>query len=261
MVELVFQNGPTAPSSTILLASIADGGTSANSFFNIYNLGIDVTNTTNMFYGGTPVNSALGYSGTSYTNLSNVVLPVKFSGFNVIKKNNDGLITWLIENESALTDRYEIERSFNGVDFKTVYTVAAKNNGKSSNNYDLADLNLPALRSTGVFYYRIKQVDKDGKFLYTSIKSLRLTTKAMVMAVYPNPIKNIANLTIDSDQDTNATVTIIDASGKQLQNIQMPIFKGANTKKINMATLASGSYILQVQTATATETIPVVKTN
>lgn len=261
MAELIFQNGPTSPAVTILLVTLADGGVSANTQFYIANLGVDVTNKTQMFYGGTPVNSPLGYAGLSYTNLANVILPVKFLGFNVVKKNNDGLITWQIENESSVTDRYEIERSVNGVDFQKVYNVAPKNNGSSTNIYELTDANLSTVRSAGIIYYRIKQVDKDGKFVYTGIKSLRLNAKAMVVGVYPNPIRNFANLSIDLEQDSNATITINDASGKQVQNIQMPLFKGPNYKKINMGTLASGSYILKVQTASETETISIVKTN
>lgn len=261
MTELVFQNGPTSPASTILLVSLADGGVSYNTQFYISNLGVDVTNTTEMFYGGTPVKSPLGYSGEQYTNLANVILPVKFTGFNVVKKNNDGLITWQIENESDLTDRYEIERSLNGVDFQKVYTVASKKNGKSSNSYDLTDANLSTVRSTGMIFYRIKQIDKDGKFVYTGIKNLRLDSKAIAVGVYPNPVKNFANLSIYTEQDSKATITINDASGKQVQNIQMALFKGPNIKKIDMGALASGSYILKIRTATETETISVVKTN
>jgi hypothetical protein len=262
MAELVFQNGPTSPASEILLVNLVDGGTSQNSSFYISNLGVDVTNTTAMFYGGTPVNSPLGYGGLQFTNLANVILPVKFLGFNVVKKNNDGLITWQIENESSITDRYEIERGLNGVDFKKVYTVFPKNNGSSTNSYDLTDANLTAQNASGgIFYYRIKQIDKDGKFVYTSIKSLRLTSKAIALSIFPNPVKNFATISIDIEKDTKGTITINDASGKQIQNIQLALFKGSNIKKINLTNLAAGSYILKVQTATETEIISVVKSN
>jgi hypothetical protein len=272
VLQINFIGAPGTP-FTARLDHYLDGGSAGFAIFYVetnlvaVNGGV-LSDWGNLFYGTGASNGATApggigvpNAGYSFVTAPNVVLPVKFVGFNVIKKNNDGLLTWQIENESSTTDRYEVERSLNGVDFKRVYSVAAKNNGKSSNSYDLTDLNLPALRSAGIFYYRIKQVDKDGKFLYTGVKNLRFTTKSMVVAIYPNPIKNFANLTIDLVQDANATVTINDASGKQIQNIQMSLFKGANIKKINMGTLAAGSYILQVQTADQTETIPVVKTN
>jgi hypothetical protein len=270
LATVTFNTGAPGVTATVKIADIAAAGPSGFDYCYIAPGGVEQSGYSNPFYSNISSDPLLINSGgvndpfsmaVSSLGISSVALPVKFLGFNVIKKNNDGLLTWQIENESSTTDRYEIERSLNGVDFKKVYSVAAKNNGRSSNSYDLTDLNLPALRSAGIFYYRIKQVDKDGKFLYTGVKNLRLTTKSMVVAIYPNPIKNFANLTIDLVQDANATVTINDASGKQIQNIEMSLFKGANIKKINMGTLAAGSYILQVQTADQTETIPVVKIN
>ncbi len=267
MATITFSGNPSL-SSQIKLANLPGGGTdpNPNSFFGFSIDGGDVVNEAAQFYAipgiSTVVNDGNGYSGTSYAITTGLVpLPVKFIGFSVTKKDNNALITWQVESESSITDRYEIERSLNGVDFQKVYTVSPKNNGNSSNSYDLMDANLSTLRSTGIIYYRIKQIDKDGKSVYTGIKSLRLNAKSMAVGVYPNPISNFANLSIDLEQDSNATITINDASGKQVQNIQMQLFKGPNLKKINMGTLASGSYILKVQTATETETISVVKTN
>ena len=65
----------------------------------------------------------------------------------------------------------------------------------------------------------------------------------------------------DLEQDAEATITINDASGKQVQNIQTQLFKGMNIKKINMTSFAPGSYLLKVQTPSEIKTIPVVKTN
>jgi len=267
MATITFSGDPSL-SSQIKLANLPEGGIdpNPNSFFGFSIDGADVVNVVAQFYAipgiSTVVNDGFGYSGTSYALTTGLVpLPVKFTGFNVVKKSNDGLITWQVESETSVTDRYEVERSLNGVDFQKVYTVAPKNNGSSSNSYELTDINLSTVRSSGIIYYRIKQTDKDGKFVYTGIKSLRLNAKSMAVGVYPNPIRNFANLSIDLEQDSNATITINDASGKQVQNIQMPLFKGPNIKKINMGALASGSYILKIQTATETETISVVKTN
>ncbi|MEO6547601.1 MAG: T9SS type A sorting domain-containing protein, partial [Ferruginibacter sp.] len=166
---------------------------------------------------------------------------------------------WQIENETELTDRYEVERSLNGVDFNNVKTITPKKNGLSSNSYDLTDVNLTDLRSAGIFYYRIKQYDKDGRFIYSETRSVRFTSKGIVMGVYPNPLKDFANLSIDLEQNTSATITVNDASGKQVQSIQTLLFKGPNTKKINMAAFASGSYLLKVQTPTEIKTITIVK--
>ena len=272
VLQINFIGTPGAP-VTARLSHYLDGGSAAYAIFYVetnlaaINGGV-LSDWGNLFYGIGVSNGATAAGNInvpnaqySFVTAPNIVLPVKFTGFNVVKKSSDGLITWQVESESSITDRYEIERSLNGVDFQKINTVAPKNNGSSTNSYELTDVNLSTVRSTGIIFYRIKQIDKDGKFVYTGIKNLRLDSKAMAVGVYPNPIRNFANLSIFTEQDSNATITINDASGKQIQHIQMPLFKGPNIKKINMGTLAAGSYILKVRTATETEIISVVKAN
>ena len=261
-------NGNSSVTSQIKLVNLPDGGTdpSPNSFFGFSIDGADVVNEAAMFYAipaiSTATNDGNGYSGTSYAQTTGAVpLPVKFLGFNAVKRDNDAVLTWQIENETAITDRYEIERSLSGTDFKKIATIAPKNNSSSRNSYDLTDHDLSSVRSSGVFYYRIKQIDKDSKFIYSDVKSVRLNSKGIVIGVYPNPVKGTAKLTVDMEQEAIATVSITDASGKQVQTLQVPLFKGANNKDINMTSLAAGSYILKVQTATEVKTIPVVKAN
>ena len=200
-------------------------------------------------------------SGVRTVPLANVPVPVKFLDFTATKKNNTAVINWSIENESAITERYEILRSSNGVDFKTAATIYPKNNGRSANTYELTENNLSSIASNaGIIYYRIKQTDKDGKFVFTEVRSIRLDGRAFAVSVYPNPIKNVANISVDVLKDADVAISIADASGKQLQNIQLKAIKGLNTTKINMANLAAGSYLLKVQAGTEVKTIPLVKT-
>jgi hypothetical protein len=192
--------------------------------------------------------------------VTNVPLPVKFNGFSAIKRDNDGLLTWSVEQESHLTDRYEIERSFNGVDFSTFTTVAPKNNGLSANTYTLTDANLSSLRAAaGIIYYRIKQYDKDGKYVYSEIRSIRLDNKSFAVGIYPNPVVDQAVLSIDLTENEAISILVIDAAGKQVQQIQMQGVKGLNIKKVNMAAMASGTYQFKVRTSSEVKNLSVVK--
>ena len=265
--------GAAVPPFTTRIAHYLDGGIGGFAVFYVetslaaVNGGV-LSDWGNLFYGTGAVNgaAAAGSIGTpnalySFSTAPNIVLPVKFLGFNAVKKDNTALLTWQVENETALTDHYEIERSVNGVDFGKVATVLSKNNGSSTNTYDLTDLNLTAVRTSGVIYYRVKQFDKDGKFVTTPVKSVRLDGKQLAVAVYPNPIRNYANVTLDLVDDAEVLLTITDASGKQVQNLQWQLFKGPNVRKINMANVASGSYMLKVQAGTETKVVPLVKAN
>lgn len=223
-----------------------------------FNQGIgDVTDYAMPFYGAGAVNNA----GTAeqFVSLQNAVLPVKFLGFTVTKNNNSAILNWSVESEDANTDKYEILRSSNGVDFQKVATLAAKNNGSSTNNYSFTQDNLSTIRNSGIIYFRIKQIDKDGKSVVTEIKSVRLGSKGLAFGVYPNPIKQIANVNFELEKDTDVILSILDASGKQIMISQLQGFKGVNIKPLDMAKLASGSYLLKVQVGTEIKTMPIVK--
>lgn len=191
--------------------------------------------------------------------LSLVPLPVKFLSFNAVKNNNTALLTWAVENEDANTASYEILKSVNGIDFTSVKTLAPAGNGRSSNTYNFTVDNLSSIRSSGVIYFRIKQIDRDGKAVFTDIKNVRLSGNGLSVAVYPNPVKNAANISFDMEDNAEVSIAVIDALGKQLSVKNVKGFKGANITSVDMSKMASGNYTLKLQTATETKVVPVVK--
>ncbi len=223
----------------------------------------DITDYANMFFGSAllpPTNN--NSASPSFVPLQPFsVVPVKFLNFTAIKNNNQAILNWSVENEDANVDRYEVERSLSAVDFVKVGTLSPKNNGRAANSYSFTQDNLSAIRAVGVIYFRIKQIDKDGKFVYTEIKSVRLDAKGLVIGVYPNPVKGIANVSFDLIEDADVVISISDVSGKQLMANQIQGFKGPNISKINMAKLAAGSYLLKIQAGEKQYVLPVVKTN
>lgn len=193
--------------------------------------------------------------------LINVPLPVKFLGFTAIKNKNSALLNWTVDNEGTLTDKYEVERSSNGRDFKSISTIAPKNNGNTSNTYLFTQENLSGIRSNGIIYFRVKQTDKDGKFIYTDIKNVRVNSKGLAIGVYPNPIKAMANVSFDLEAQADVILTVSDASGKQLFIKQVQGFKGANINTINMSNFATGNYMLKFQVGNDVQTLPIVKSS
>jgi hypothetical protein len=209
--------------------------------------------------------SIAGPSGSTiyYQELLNVPVPVKFAGFTANKKGADAVLTWAVENESSVTDRYEVLRSVNGRDFTKVATVAPKNNGLTANTYELTEANIAAIvrSSSGLVYYRIKQIDKDGASTMTEIRSIRLDGKGFGVSAYPNPVKSATKLTIDLDQATDIMITVSNTAGQQVKAIQVQGFKGTNFQDVDMAKLAGGNYIIKVQAGAEVKSLPVTKVN
>lgn len=269
-MELEFANG-VPNMATVGLVTLPDGGAQSGAVF-LCNGTLVSDGVSNLYYARTGsvtvdnqnsydlVNGAPG-SGTSIATIPSIVLPVRFLNFSVSKNNNTALLNWSVELEDANTASYEIQRSLSGVDFTTVATVAPLNNGRTSNTYSFTQESLSSIRNAGVIYFRIKQIDRDGKFVYTPIRSVRLDGKGLVFGVFPNPVKATANVSFDLEENQRVVIKVIDAAGKQVVTSQIQGFKGANITKVEMGKLAAGSYTMSMQAGEEVKTITVVKAN
>ena len=254
--------------SQIRLVSLPDGGTdpNPNSFFGFSIQGADRANEATMFYTVPGISTAqnnlipTGYTGLSLaTTTGTIALPVKFTAFDLIKKDNDALITWAVENETSITDRYEIERSLDGIVFEKITTLPKLNNGNNGNVYNSLDKNISKIKNNGILYYRIKQIDLNGQFVYTEIKNIRVSEKYQIITVYPNPVRDIITVEINSPTQQDITMNLINADGKMLQTLTIKANNGINTKKISMNNYPSGNYLLKVIMGNDVQTIKIIK--
>ena len=188
-----------------------------------------------------------------------LALPVKFSYFTAEKKNADGVLSWIIQNQDANATHYDVERSYNGVDFTAVGSVAAVANGGPSLTYNYTDANVFKTLVSGLVFYRVKEVDADGSFTYTDIKNLRVSS-AIAVNLYPNPTATShAYLTVDLQNSQTIYVSITDASGKQVNKLQIDGVSGYNMTRINVTSLPKGTYMVNVKTGTFNQTLTLVK--
>ena len=95
-------------------------------------------------------------------------LPVKFVGFNVARQNNNVLVQWTTAEE--MNSRYfEVQRSENGIDWTTISNITAAGNTSANHSYSYTDKNI----ISKLAYYRIRQVDMDGKFSLTPVRMIK----------------------------------------------------------------------------------------
>jgi len=256
MAEVFFTNSPTVPAQ-VRLMQLPNGGTgTGNVYFYVADHGFDVTNTDAQFYGGpgtTVSNDGNGYSGSSYVYI-NVVLPIKLSSFNATSKNNNALLNWTVENQDATSSHFEIERSINGTDFNSIGTVNATSDSKATYSYTDENTNL-----SGIVYYRLKMVNKDGQFVYSDVKSVQFQNAAFAVTLYPNPVQNITKLNVTLDQAQVIKVIVNDALGNRIKQMEIAGQKGMNKKTIDLSTVPKGSYMIRVQAGQNLQTLPIIK--
>lgn len=170
-------------------------------------------------------------------------LPVTFSGYDVKCNDKGALLTWSTATEQN-SDRFEIQRSENGIDWITVDKVAAAGNSNANRSYQYLDL------KGGASFYRIRQVDIDGRFTYTTIKRTDCKAGQFDVVLYPVPAKDKLTVVIKADRAVRTDLQIIDMSGKTVSRIPTQVNSGNNTINLNVANLPAGQYILVSSDAT-----------
>lgn len=176
--------------------------------------------------------SALTAGGVS----SNAMLPVKLASFNIKSTNNTVALNWITAQEIN-AEVFEVERSFDGINWVTVGEVAAKGNSWIPSNYSYSEV----IKSGSTFTYRLKMVDIDGKFEYSPIVKITLNSIAVSGSVktYPNPATNF--FAVDG-------VT----AGTQLQVVNMngAVVKMINgyvaNSKVSLSGMLAGNYVVKV---------------
>jgi hypothetical protein len=139
------------------------------------------------------------------------VLPVTFASIKAIKADKGVKIFWATASEKD-NSHFEIERLING-DWISVGQVPANGNSNDYIQYDFTDVGAP----NQVVYYRIKQVDFDGKNSYSIVVSVDNISFYTIFR--PNPSNSAAFLTIHSGEQSNSKVTIHDALGRLVEEI------------------------------------------
>lgn len=173
--------------------------------------------------------------------LGSAPLPVVFTKFDAHCTNSGSVISWATESESN-SNYYELERSIDGNSWTPVARIKASGTTSTAHTYQQSDV------FSGTALYKIKQVDLDGHFTYTSIISSNCEFSNLGVVLYPVPARDLLNVIIQSDKAIKTKLYIIDVVGKVVQKMDVNLSKGNNTFPVNLKGLASGEYILNSST-------------
>ncbi len=172
-----------------------------------------------------------GFTGASYVGPVNTPLPVNFVAFTAAVAGDNVVLNWDVANE-VNNNRYEVEQSIGGGAFTRIGTVLATA-GSNAKSYTFTDV---APSKILINYYRIKQVDNDGKFSYSPIRSAKFEMKNTI-TVAPNPASNFINV-YTSQGPLN--VTLYDANGKKVA-IKNNVYGNV---QFDITNLSKGTYIV-----------------
>ncbi len=161
-------------------------------------------------------------------------LPVELTFFKGEMTEQGTELTWQTASEKN-NEGFEIERSQDAKNWKTLDFIDGYGTTPETQNYNYTDYET----LEGVIYYRLKQIDFDGKFEYSNIINVtRDGYENRMVYTFPNPVQNELNII-----DGEGQVTIYNVLGQPLQsyNIENSVFQ------INTTNLPKGQYILHIQ--------------
>ncbi len=169
-----------------------------------------------------------GFVGESYVGpKSQDPLPVKLLGFTADKSGDKVIVRWEVTSEEK-NDRYEVETSLDGSSFSKIGTVKSSNG--LTNSYQLVHSS-PNLSKAN--YYRLKQVDVDGKFSYSPVRLVKFGKD--ILTITPNPAVNF--IKVFSSQSP-LSINVFDQGGRRV--ISRTLTNGM--LQIDISSLPKGSY-------------------
>ena len=164
-------------------------------------------------------------------------LPVELIGFSGTAKECSYALSWSVAEEENFS-HYEVEKSADGRYFTTLSRVES-----GRRDYTLTDES-----AKGQAYYRLKMVDLDGTYVYSSLLAAKTECgRNSLISLYPNPVGKSQTLQLDFAEPltTATTFTVFSTDGRKLLDRAAAGTSG-RTASLNIGVLPAGTYFLRV---------------
>ncbi len=195
--------------------------------------------------GATIRNGLTGFSDFT-TVQSQTPLPIELLSFDAKPNQLGVLCSWVTATETN-NDHFELERSKTGISFAKIGTMRGYGPGTSVHNMDYKFQDEDVC--TGTVYYRLKQVDIDGRFTYSEI--VAVSCKNSLLSIAPNPASSSLKLNFFESQAGNISVEVTDLLGQVVLTKSYVVEKGFNDRNIDISILSNGVYYLKLVSAGA----------
>jgi hypothetical protein len=184
-----------------------------------------------------------------------ITLPVTLISFEGKTTQGVNSLIWKTEQEFQLS-HYTVERKINDATYAPVATIKAVNNGQPQ-QYHYDDVSASA--TGGKKYYRLKMINDDGSYKYSSVVSLENKVDYLLKTA-GNPFQNELRLQWTGDRNNNATIKLISTNGAVVYYGKARSNEGFNQFTVSsLQHLKPGAYVVELSINNHSQFISVVK--
>ena len=182
-----------------------------------------------------------------------VVLPISLSDFSgeYDEMSRSNLLNWTTLSETN-NDYFLVERSTDLISFNPIADIDGSGDSQIEKKYSYYD----PIEGSGVFYYRLKQVDANGDFTYSNVISISsvFNDDSFFTNIFPNPAKDQLTLVTKAREESEPIeVEIYSNQSKLIQSEQLTGSSNASNYLIDVSTLKSGIYTVRLQSGSEVE--------
>ncbi|MES1197937.1 MAG: T9SS type A sorting domain-containing protein [Chitinophagaceae bacterium] len=176
--------------------------------------------------------------------IADIILPIKLINFDAKYTKPNVTLNWSTAMETNFS-HFVIESGSDGVNFNEAAVIFGAGESYDKKDYSFIDKNTTG--KGGLVYYRLKSVDIDGQYTYSSVRIIRLDEEKAGISIitYPNPVTNELRVTIPANwQNKKVTYEVYNSNGQVSKKSETA--NSSQTENVNVNTLAPGFYIVRV---------------
>ena len=181
-------------------------------------------------------------TGGQYQFTTGTALPLIWLSANAVFENNQVNISWKTTHEQH-TSHFEIERSIDGDSYNNIGQISSANSA-GEHQYAFAD---KGVQSGYTYYYRIRQVDIDGRFNYSSTLKIDISgERRAALRISNNPGRSDMIVSISLAGAQNASLVVLNQAGATVLERKENLPAGETIMSIRTSSLPTGIYYVMI---------------
>ncbi|MBL0155366.1 MAG: T9SS type A sorting domain-containing protein [Chitinophagaceae bacterium] len=219
-------------------------------------------NTVKLNGSANPVSFGYAVTPTVFNNQSDLggtqtissILPLTLVSFTGDRRNADEVqLHWITAGEVS-TGSFAVEWSGNGSHYSPIAFLPAAGISSGQRNYRF----LHRFPAEGNNYYRLKMIDKDGRFTYSRVVSMNIAVAPFKIMACPNPVTDLLQLRVRAVKNETILFYLYDANCKMIASKSISVLKGDFQFNWLLVSLVPGNYFIK-SSNNSLETIKIIK--